>query len=58
MSSSELTPALTPEDRARQHGRFRRELDRLKPSEQLLEVLKRAAIGVYNDGFIHAGNLA
>ena len=58
MSSSEITPALTPEDRARQHGRFRRELDRLRPSEAAVEVLKRASLGVYNDGFIHAGNLA
>ena len=58
MSTSEIAPALTPEDRARQSGRFRRELDRLKPSEQALEVLKRAGLGVYNDGFIHAGNLA
>ncbi len=58
MSTSEIAPALTPEDRARQHGRFRRELDRLKPSEQVLEVVKRAGIGVFNDGFIHAGNLA
>ena len=23
-----------------------------------LEVIKRVAIGIYNDGFIHAGNLA
>ena len=23
-----------------------------------LEVVKRVAVGVYNDGFIHAGNLA
>ena len=58
MSSTELTPALTPEDRARHHGRFRRELNRLKPTEQFVEVLKRASIGVFNDGFIHAGNLA
>ncbi len=58
MSSTEITPALTPEDRAKQHGRFRREINRLKPSEAFLEVLKRSAIGVYNDGFIHAGNLA
>ena len=58
MSTSEIAPALTPEDRARQHGRFRRELNRLKPTEAFMEVLKRSALGVYNDGFIHAGNLA
>ena len=58
MSTSEIAPALTPEDRARQHGRFRRELNRLRPDQALVEVVKRAAVGVYNDGFIHAGNLA
>ncbi|WP_246166457.1 YihY/virulence factor BrkB family protein [Sphingomonas sinipercae] len=31
---------------------------RLKPKHYAWEVLKRVAIGVYNDGFIHAGNLA
>jgi membrane protein len=31
---------------------------RMKPGEYPFEVLKRVAIGVYNDGFIHAGNLA
>lgn len=31
---------------------------RLKPKHYALEVAKRVAIGVYNDGFIHAGNLA
>ena len=58
MSTSEIAPALTPEDRAKQHGRFRRELDRLRPSEAALEIVKRAGLGVFNDGFIHAGNLA
>ena len=58
MTTSEIAPALTPEDRAKQHGRFRKELDRLKPSEAVVEVLKRAGLGVFNDGFIYAGNLA
>lgn len=31
---------------------------RLKPRHHAWEVLKRVATGVYNDGFIHAGNLA
>jgi membrane protein len=31
---------------------------RLKPKNYPLEITKRVAIGVYNDGFIHAGNLA
>jgi membrane protein len=31
---------------------------RLKPRHYAWEIVKRVAIGVYNDGFIHAGNLA
>ena len=31
---------------------------RLKPGSRPFEVIKRVAVGVYNDGFIHAGNLA
>src|SRR3954469_20393438 len=31
---------------------------KLKPRVTAWEVVKRVAIGVYNDGFIHAGNLA
>ena len=58
MTTSEIAPTLTPEDRAKQHGRFRKELDRLRPSQQAIEVVKRAGLGVFNDGFIHAGNLA
>ena len=58
MSTSEIAVGLTPEDRARQPGRFRRELTRLKPTEQFIEVVKRAGLGVFNDGFIYAGNLA
>ena len=30
----------------------------MRPGEYPFEVIKRVAIGVYNDGFIHAGNLA
>lgn len=33
-------------------------VDRLKPGSRAFEVLKRVSVGVYNDGFIHAGNLA
>ena len=55
-------PALTPEDRAHQPGRTRVRLDRqlakVRPGSFLFEVFKRASLGVYNDGFIHAGNLA
>ena len=32
--------------------------EKLKPRMTPWEVVKRVAIGVYNDGFIHAGNLA
>lgn len=53
---SEGAPALTPEDRA--HQRWRRELGRLAPGPRVVEVVKRAGLGVFNDGFIHAGNLA
>jgi membrane protein len=32
--------------------------EKLKPRVTPWEVIKRVAVGVYNDGFIHAGNLA
>ena len=32
--------------------------EKLKPRTTAIEVVKRVAVGVYNDGFIHAGNLA
>ena len=32
--------------------------EKLKPKVTAWEVIKRVSIGVYNDGFIHAGNLA
>jgi membrane protein len=56
------TSGLTPEDRAHHHGRTRERIDRglahVAPGSAAFEVAKRAALGVYNDGFIHAGNLA
>lgn len=58
------SPALsdhTPEARAHRHRarrRLDRELAKVKPGSYAFEVVKRAAIGVYSDGFIHAGNLA
>ena len=55
-------PALTPEDRARKPGRARvvlsREYAKVKPGSAFWEVVKRAALGVYDNGFIYAGNLA
>ena len=32
--------------------------EKLKPGSRPFEVVKRVSVGVYNDGFIHAGNLA
>ncbi len=53
----------TPEARSQQpqreaRVRLNRQLAKLHPGAYALKVLKRAALGVYNDGFIHAGNLA
>jgi membrane protein len=39
-------------------ARFGRIRHGMKPGEYPFEVMKRVAIGTYNDGFIHAGNLA
>jgi membrane protein len=50
----EISPE-SPEERARWH---RRHLDQLRPGGKAFEVTKRIAIGVYSDGFIHAGNIA
>lgn len=52
----EISPE-SPEARARR-GRWGRTLGRLGPGSRAYEVLKRVAVGVYSDGFIHAGNLA
>jgi membrane protein len=37
---------------------FGKEYARVKPGTRTIEVVKRVGIGVYSDGFIHAGNLA
>lgn len=54
--------ALTPEDRAQKPEGERDRVDaptvKAKPASVAFEVVKRAAIGVFNDGFTHAGNLA
>ena len=54
--------ALTPEARARATGRTRtvlsREYARVKPGSAFFEVVKRAGLGVYDNGFIYSGNLA
>jgi membrane protein len=42
----------------RARARFGRFRDHMRPGAYPFEVLKRVAMGVYADGFIHAGNLA
>jgi len=50
---------LSPQSPEARRRRKRFSLPRSRaPLAYALEVLKRVAIGVYNDGFIHAGNLA
>jgi membrane protein len=52
----------SPEARRKRLARARAELGkryaRVKPGTRPYEVMKRVAVGVYSDGFIHAGNLA
>jgi membrane protein len=43
---------------AKTRARFGRTIDRVRPGTRPFKILKRVAIGVYSDGFIHAGNLA
>lgn len=52
----EISPE-SPEARAKRR-RWDRTLDRVRPGSRAYEVMKRVAVGVYSDGFIHAGNLA
>ena len=54
---------LAPEERRKRQASlaaaFGKEVaERLKPGAYPFEVVKRVGVGVYNDGFIHAGNLA
>jgi membrane protein len=42
----------------RTRARFGRIREKMRPGQYPFEVVKRVAIGVYTDGFIHAGNLA
>jgi membrane protein len=54
---------LSPEERRKRLATMRAAFgthveEKLKPRVTPLEVVKRCAVGVYNDGFIHAGNLA
>jgi membrane protein len=56
-------PDLSPEARRREALRWRAGLQerasrRFGPGSRFWEIVKRVATGAYNDGFIHAGNLA
>src|SRR5919202_3829467 len=42
----------------RARARFGKFREKMRPGQYPFEVMKRVAIGVYTDGFIHAGNLA
>lgn len=52
----------SPEARRRRlkdrKARLQAEIERSRVATRTLAVLKRVAVGVYSDGFIHAGNLA
>ncbi|CAA9499376.1 MAG: Ribonuclease BN [uncultured Sphingomonadaceae bacterium] len=52
----------SPEERrkrlARARAAFGKRVERVKPGTYAWEVIKRVGTGVFNDGFIHAGNLA
>lgn len=43
---------------AKARAKFGHQIQRVRPGTYPFEVMKRVAVGVYNDGFIHAGNLA
>lgn len=43
---------------AKARAKFGHQIQRVRPGTYPFEVMKRVGVGVYNDGFIHAGNLA
>jgi membrane protein len=43
---------------AKTRARLGKSFEKVKPGTRAFEVMKRVAVGVYSDGFIHAGNLA
>jgi membrane protein len=58
----EVSPQ-SPEARRKRLARIKAQfgehvVERLKPGTRPFEVAKRVVVGVYSDGFIHAGNLA
>jgi membrane protein len=50
--------SLSPEARRQAALSLRERVDALRPGWRTTEVFKRVAAGTYQDGFIHAGNLA
>lgn len=51
--------SLSPEARRRKRDRLRKEFHRhMGPGSRFFEVVRRTVSGTWNDGFIHAGNLA
>lgn len=51
--------SLSPETRRREARSLRgRMIEHLGPGTRAFSVVKRTAVGTFNDGFIHAGNLA
>ena len=52
------SPEARQKRRIRARARFGRFREKMRPGQYPFEVLKRVALGVYADGFIHAGNLA
>lgn len=57
----ELSPE-SPEARrkrfAKARAQFGKRVEKVRPGTYAFEVMKRVFVGVYSDGFIHAGNLA
>lgn len=53
-----MTEPISPESpEARRHG-FHKRLSDLGVTDRAIEVTKRVAVGAFNEGFTHAGNLA
>lgn len=55
---SPLAPESRRKDRSYSIHRWKDHLGRTRHGAYALEIVKRVAVGTYNDGFIHAGNLA
>lgn len=53
-----MAGTLSPHAPEARRGRIHRKLSELGVGERVIEVVKRVVIGVFSDGFTHAGNLA